>query len=293
MSPTTGPVNFGVYKGAVKPAEVASFASWLGGNVGWALDFFSNSSWSSLENPSWWLNGWAGSRYTVVYSVPMLPASESDMRSGAAGAYDDHWAKLAQNLVAAGQANAVLRLGWEFNGGWYRWSAKDDPAAFAAYWRQIVTSMRAVPGARFRFDWCPTLGPASMRADQAYPGNDVVDFVGADVYDQGWETGWQDPLQRWKNFVEEPYGLQWQASFASRHGKPITFPEWGLSVRSDGHGGGDNPYFVERMREWIGSHDVAYALYFDYDAPDGGHSLTSGQFPLAAAKFRSLFGAAS
>ena len=34
-----------------------------------------------------------------------------------------------------------------------------DAADFAAYFRDIVTAMRSVPGAAFRFVWNPTSGP--------------------------------------------------------------------------------------------------------------------------------------
>ena len=39
--------------------------------------------------------------------------------------------------------------------------------------------------------------------------------------------------------------------FAAAHGKPMAFPEWGLLVRSDGHGGGDNPYFIQKMHDFF------------------------------------------
>ena len=130
-----------------------------------------------------------------------------------------------------------------------------------------------------------------MAPDRAYPGDAYVDYVGADVYDNSWIADYRDPVARWKDFVTQPYGLQWQSDFATAHGKPMTFPEWGLSTRSDGHGGGDDPYFIQQMYDWISTHDVAHADYFEYDAPDGRHSLMNGQFPNAAAKFQALFGA--
>jgi hypothetical protein len=40
------------------------------------------------------------------------------------------------------------------------------------------------------------------------------------------------------------------------------------------------------MIDWIGKNNVAYALYFDYDASDGRHSISNGQFPRAAAAFK-------
>jgi hypothetical protein len=280
------PLPLGAYRGAAAPARTAEFQAWLGQPVSWALDYLDGSSWSTIEKPDWWLNAWRSSPYNVVYSVPLLPSSGAPLQQGAAGAYDGHFVTLARRLVAGGNGDAVLRLGWEFNGGWYTWSAKQAPQAFAAYWRHVVGAMRSVPGARFKFDWCPTLGTGAVAPTAAYPGDAFVDYIGTDVYDQGWGTGWNDAKLRWRTILAQPYGLQWQRKFAADHKKRLTFPEWGLSARSDGHGGGDNPYFIQQMLDWIRTNDVAYALYFDYDAPDGRHSISSGQFPRAAAMFK-------
>lgn len=285
--------TLGVYRGARKITEVGEFGQWLGASPTWALDFFAGDSWTSIESPTWWLNGWGSSGYRMVYSVPMLPSSGATIAEGAAGAYGGHWAKLAQTLIAAGQADAILRIGWEFNGRWYVWSAKDNPGAWAEYWRRIVTAMRAVPGADFRFEWNPTLGTASVAPALAYPGDQYVDFIGTDVYDQEWITGWEDPMVRWDHMMNQPYGLKWHRDFAAAHGKPMTFPEWGLVIRSDGHGGGDNPGFIQKMYDWINQNNVAYHLYFEYDASDGAHRMMTGQFPVAGAKYRELFGGAS
>ena len=281
----------GVYRGARNVAGVQGFESWLGRPVNHAMDFIAGDSWSAIESPTWWTSGWNGTGYQVEYSIPVIPATGGTLQAGATGDYNSHFVALAHNLIDNGQANATLRLGWEFNGSWYKWSAASDPASFAAYWRQIVTAMRSVPGQHFEFDWCPTLGKASVAPDRAYPGDAYVDYVGADVYDNSWIADYHDPVARWKDFVTQAYGLQWQSDFATAHGKPMTFPEWGLSTRSDGHGGGDDPYFIQQMYDWISAHDVVHADYFEYDASDGRHSLMNGQFPKAAAKFQALFGA--
>jgi hypothetical protein len=280
----------GVYHGARNVGGVQDFESWLGRPVNHAVDFIAGDSWSAIESPTWWTSGWSGAGYQVEFSIPVIPSTGGTLQAGARGDYDSHFVALAHNLIDNGQANATLRLGWEFNGGWYKWSAAADPASFAAYWRRIVTAMRSVPGQNFRFDWCPTLGRASVAPDRAYPGDAYVDYVGADVYDNSWIADYHDATARWSDFVNQAYGLQWQSDFAAAHGKPMTFPEWGLSIRSDGHGGGDDPYFIQQMYDWISNHDVAHADYFEYDAGDGRHSLTNGQFPNAAAKFQALFG---
>jgi hypothetical protein len=280
--------QFGVYAGAGNPSGAADFERWSGMAVSRALDYVPGSTWADIESPTWALGMWESSGLAVTYSVPLIPDTGGTVTEGATGAYNVHFVRLAESLVAAGQEDAVLRLGWEFNGGWYRWSAKSDPTAFGAYWREIVTAMRGVPGARFKFDWCPVLS-SDFPLEQAYPGDAYVDYIGMDVYDQDWHLGWQNATQRWQNLLTAPYGLRWQRDFAAAHGKPMTYPEWALIDRADGHGGGDNPYFIQKMREWIGSNPVAYALYFEHDTADGASRL--GAFPQGAAKFRELFGA--
>lgn len=286
-------VELGVYRGAANVDGVERFEQWAGRRVTWVLDYFPSATWSDIESPTWWVARWAPSPYKVVYSVPLLPDSGGTLAEGATGAYDSHFVKLARTLVAGGEADAVLRLGWEFNGAWFRWTAKDDPAAFAAYWRQIVDAMRSVSGARFKFDWCPVLGLGAVAPDKAYPGDAYVDYIGLDVYDQGWHPGWQDPARRWSSLLNQPYGLRWQHEFAAAHGKAITFPEWALAIRRDGHGGGDNPDFIRNMRDWIAAHNVAYHMYFDFDTSEGEHRLMQRHFPLGAARYRELFGPAT
>jgi putative cell wall-binding protein len=280
----------GVYKGAANPNGVQAFAAWTSSPITYALDFLASDSWSSIESPGWWAQAWSSSPFTTVYSVPMLPSGSTyTIQQGASGAYDSHFVTLAQRLVAGNQASAVIRPGWEFNGNWFNWSAISDPASFAAYWRHIVTAMRSVAGSRFTFDWSPSLGDRNMVVENAYPGDAYVDYIGLDAYDQGWMANYQDPAVRWNGLLNAPYGLNWQKSFAAAHGKQMTYPEWGLTIRPDGHGGGDDPYYIQQMHDWIISNDVAYALYFEFDAPDGQHAMMTGRFPQAAALFQRLF----
>jgi hypothetical protein len=46
--------------------------------------------------------------------------------------------------------------------------------------------MRAVPGAQFKFDFNPNCGFGQFPAEKAYPGDEYVDYIGVDVYDQPW-----------------------------------------------------------------------------------------------------------
>jgi len=95
----------------------------------------------------------------------------------------------------------------------------------------------------------------------------------------------------WPTYVSEANGLQWLSSFAAAHHKPAVIPEWGVTLRSDGHGLGDDPLFVAEMAQWIASHDVAFTSYFDLNASDGEHGIGDGHFPQAFAAFKRSFAA--
>jgi hypothetical protein len=281
--------DLGVYRGAADPGAVAEFGNWLGREPSWALDFLPGNSWRSIARPRWFAERWSKSPYRVVYSVPMLPTgSPAGLRQGAAGAYDEYFEQLARRLVDAREGDAVIRLGWEFNGDWFPWSAAGQSDAFVAYWRRAVDAMRSVEGADFRFDWSPTAGPNAIDAEAAYPGDGYVDYVGLDVYDVGLPD--QSPEQRWDTLMTEPFGLQWHAQFAAAHGKPMTFPEWGLWLDGSDADGGDDPYFVEQMWRWISLHDVEYQMYFDFVVRGVTHELRSPGLAEGGARYRDRFG---
>lgn len=79
--------------------------------------------------------------------------------------------------------------------------------------------------------------------------------------------------------MREPYGLQDQVEFAAKRGKPVSYPEWGLFRN------GDNPEFVQRMVEWMRTHDTAYQTVTDY-CPHGFFECDRN--PRSAARFKQL-----
>jgi hypothetical protein len=270
--------------------EIQQFERFVGSEVTHVGAFVSKISWARFDELSW-LSEWRGSGYTLSLGVPMLTNNDGGtLRQGASGAYDAHFKRLAEQLVANGQGSAILRLGWEFNGAWYPWAAQKDPQAFAEYWRRIHRVIRSVPGAQgIRFDWNSAIGPASVPL-AAYPGDEYVDIIGMDVYDRSKSGADADPAKRWQRMVNQPYGLAWLRDFAAAHGKPMSFPEWAVSARQQGGAVNDNPLFIRSMHEWIRSNNVEYHNYFEFDAVDEkGAQLTDGGNPRAASIFQQLF----
>lgn len=287
-------VEFGVYRGPGCDGRAAmpAYEAFVGRRVERTVDAFDQRGWKEFRSSiPWIVRCWAGSGIELTISLPMLTRDgQGTLAEGAAGRWDDVFLDVATRLVATRQENTIVRIGWEMNGDWQPWAAARDPAAFVAYFRRIVALMRSVEGQRFRFEWCPNLFRHQIAPDAVYPGDDVVDVIGLDVYNETWEAATRDPEERWRRTVEAPYGLAWHAAFASAHGKPTSFPEWGTGVRPDGAGAGDDPLFITRMAAWFDRTRPLYQSYWDVHATDYDSRLSDGRLPAAAAAFRKAFG---
>ncbi len=289
--------TLGVHRGGA-PDQVGAYEKWLGKPVSHVVDFMgrapsgSTNPWKNIDAPGWMCDRWKNKPWTAVVTTAMLPNKDFTLEAGARGEYNAHWQRFAKTMVSRGCPDVILRLGHEFNGRFYPWSAYGKEAAFASYWRQIVDTLRKVPGQAFKYDWNPLAGVVSVNVEAAYPGDNYVDIIGLDAYDTTTTQNVTDPAKRWKNQLERPYGLNWHAKFARAHAKPMSFPEWGVSVRpKDNLGGGDNPYYITQTWNWIKSNNFVYAAYFEYDAPVANHRLMTTQFPKASAEYRRLVNA--
>lgn len=272
--------------------KMPAFVDMLGREPEGVVAFAQRDSWKGmLDSVGWSLRCWKGHPYQFAQSVPMLLDKGTTLAEGAAGAYDDHFAEFARILVANGRADAYLRIGWEFNGSWYPWAAKKDPEAFKAYFRRIAGIFRSAEGSRFKIVWNPARGKQQIAPDLVYPGDDVVDVIALDLYNQSWRPEDKaDPAVRWRNHVVQPYSLDWLKAFAAEHGKPIAIPEWGTGTSSNGHGMGDDPRYISEMAAWINANNVVFSGYWDYPASDFDAEISDGGQPLSAAAFRKAFG---
>ncbi|MET9392314.1 glycosyl hydrolase [Streptomyces sp. NPDC006624] len=246
--------------------RMAEFSAWLGGaDLRVAHTYLPGDRWSNIEGLPGFLDVWANWRREradrlLVLNVPMMERNEEGvpdpevrrlLREGAEGRFDHHFRKLAERLVELEVPDTVLVLGWEMNGVTYTHRCGPDPEAWKRYWNRIVTTMRAVPGQKFRFDFTPSRGRDAVPWTQCYPGDDTVDIIGMDAYDQPEGMSFDEQMK-------EPYGLEHHVEFARAHGKPISFPEWGLFRN------GDNAEYMRRMLAWMDEHKPLYQTLTDY-----------------------------
>jgi hypothetical protein len=245
------------------------------------LDFYAQATWDDYVELSWVPGIWSelNPARNVVWSVP-LTVKGTPLADVADGLHDDAF-EAAARAIARAQPKAIIRLGWEMNLVTMAWFAGGHEADYVRAFRRVVDIFRR-HSAEFRYDWCPGWGPQDSAADLAYPGDDVVDYVGLDIYDFRYEGS---PGERWDRFyLKAPFGLEWHREFAARHGKLMSYPEWGVGQF------GDNPLFLEKMRGWFADNQdsIAYAAYFDVDGlwPT---QIDNGRFPNSERVFRQLF----
>ena len=246
------------------------------------VDFYAETTWEDFSRLSWVPGIWKklNPARNVVWSVP-LTVKGTPLADVANGLHDAEF-EAAATAISEAQPNAVIRLGWEMNLSSMAWFAGGREADYIKAFRRVVEIFRR-HSSRFKYDWCPGWGPQDSSADLAYPGDDVVDYVGLDVYDFKYDGS---ARERWDRFyLNAPFGLQWHKEFAARHRKAMSYPEWGVGNF------GDNPFFIGRMHDWLmrNADEIAYAAYFDVDGlwPT---QIDSGQFPESQKLFRKLFG---
>ena len=257
LTGTAGATEIGAYRGPGCDGRkaMAKFETFIGRKAERTVDALNAESWREMRRSiPWIVKCWSGSGIALTLSVPMLPrGGGSTLREGADGAYDQVFLDTARALVRYGQQDAIVRIGWEFNGDWVPWAASKDPEAYKLYFRRIVETMRSVPGQAFLFEWCPNHGRHAMDPTEAYPGDDVVDVIG----------------------------------------KPTSYPEWGVGDKPDGHGVGDDPVFIAGMADWFEEAKPLYQSYWDVRASDYNARMSDFQFPAAAEMFQRRFGAAA
>lgn len=233
-----------------------------------------------------------------------------------------HFASYARELDAGSTGfgafkSVIIRLGYEFDGGWNPFgnlnAMSKMPGNYIKAWRNIVQTMRAndpkhvIKG----FCWNPTDGSVQIDQFAYYPGDDVVDYIGFDEYDFGYNGDYKvsmvQPTQAqqdaaWKN-MELPRMNRFGDLSRAHGSKPVIIGEWGLWQLGDkSHpSGGDNPSYIRRMHAWMADPKNHVALEFYFETPSDGVSQlwTGGKnpswaprtaFPKSAGVYRTLFG---
>jgi Glycosyl hydrolase family 26 len=278
--PPPGKIYFGVSTGGVG----ANYDAFLRGAGVPAVAIYNR--WTTPNGNFDWLLRESQRRPTTVMISWNFPG-DGRQASIANGVYDDYIRQRIVEIKGYGKP-VFIRLNWEFNGFWYRWSAQDSagktrpgnsPEDYKAAWRHVVSMFAGLRNVTFV--WCPNLFEPvpvahGLTVYDWYPGDAYVGWVGLDAYPGSASWGW---MQNGKQGMNELY------AFARRRHKPMMIAEWGLNTVSTG----DSPAWMRWYLDWIARHPgVKAALYFDYNNMDSeGKDYRLSTFPGAAQFLRS------
>jgi hypothetical protein len=267
------------------PAMLTYYQKWLGRQPDAVTLFGGFANWSDWQtSPGYLANRYKGMTSDILWSIPLI-VKGATLDEAARGGYDSYYRQLAQTMVnlSPNDQHINVRVGWEFNGnGWFPWSAVGKAEQYKGAFRHFVAAFRSVAPKRFVFEWAPNVGNVGMDPSTAYPGDDVVDIISMDFY---WDTKWlgTDPAKAWNTMVTQKWGLQWHQDFAKAHNKPTAYSEWGVNSNTAG------PY-IQSAAKWFEDHHVLFQGYWNNNSAFRG-DLSHGQYPNAAATFKSTFGA--
>ncbi len=250
----------------------------------------------------------------IVLSVPLAFGTDGCNNSPklttcfdkvANGTYDSSYQQLIQYFINAGydSSHLIIRLGWEYDGDWMPWSARNNPTQFIAAYRHVHDVMKDMPGlSTLKFDLAGDPRQTSPNSvwqtgNNSYPGDTYVDIIGMDIYSVPFSSSSCTPDTFTGN--AQP-SLTAQRDFAIAHGKQVSYPEWGQKTNPD------CANFIQDMYDWMnslpssGGGSLAYHSYFNIASNEGSNSSFKlydavNNLPVsnslnAEAKFKSLFG---
>jgi hypothetical protein len=261
-----------------------------------------SQAWTDWSDP--WIAGGSGAAYQawvnqapqsrqLVVEVDLVPISLQNVNnplswetSCAAGDFTAYANELGTNLVKAGLENSVIRLGSEANGTWegdFVGTTTQEQNLWASCFDNEVTGLRQAAGEHFLIDWNPNACTENIPYSNYYPGNAYVNIMGLDFYDVDCDT--PSTSVSYTTLTDEVAGLSTFEAFAAAQGKPMSFPEWGLTTSP----GGDDPAYIAGVGSTVNNGNFAFQEYFDTGS-GASEPIDSGSTPLAAAAYQKWFG---
>lgn len=291
------------------PANGHTLVGWSGANVEGAESFIvgtwmARDSWDGMAGANWLSYSDDFKAYVSAYparaadvGVPLVPHDSStplnslfDEALSKSSTYDS----LGRRLAELGPDTVYARLYWEMNMSPYP-AQQIDRAKFKNAWRAAVPSLRAGfaaaarPGQVLKIVFCPLSDGADYK--MFYPGSDMVDVIGLDVYGSIWT---QNPPSVSELLSRVRVQLETIANFAKSEGKRVALGEWSNWTPDEAHRGqagskgcGDCPEYIDLIFDWAASNATgiaAEALCY-YNIAPLGPDQTLATTPKSRARF--------
>jgi hypothetical protein len=293
-----GPMSGLPWYSGCTPSDIPGFEKYRGRRVDGYTIWCPHETWAdivSLKGGFSAVNHLSG---RISMGLAPLPSSESVLKypgnwqRAAKGDFDSYYSLFSSRLAASGCKNVIVRIGWESNHT-RPWFCGVDPDGFKRAFARIAKILRE-QNPTVSIEWS-NIKKGAQRGSilDSYPGDEAVDIIGVDYYDN-WpalntEAIWSSQYNA--TYYGGPYGIGAWLAFAKSRGKRFSCSEWGISVGTS-PGTQDNPLYIAKMYEFF-SRNAAYIAYENYFNQKGKqHQITPTYFnPKASAQYRALWGA--
>ncbi len=267
------------------PTGPAKVESWLGRPMDLAGTTITTTSYIGSGTP---YTTASGAHPLLECSFPLLSIfgesnDLSDMSMAAGGSYDSTYEAMAEALASWANPLLSVRIGWELNGNWYKWS--NGVGTNATYANFVAAFKRAAAlvkkhNPHVLIQWNLAWGqpdptpywPGAYDASTNPGGVDVVsmDFYQANIsqYNNG---GKQSAWSLAQSGVT--IDLDWMVAFAKNSGVKIALSEYGAgSPSSGGEGSGaglDDGTWTAASIAWMNAQPPGFFLWTAWsdDAP--------------------------
>lgn len=207
-------------------------------------------------------------------AVPMLITEYNDLHGIVDGSQDAQIRAMNAALTEYG-GPVMLRWDWEMNGDWYPWGGAGQAAEWVAAYRHLHDVLTA-PNVSWIWNpnvYSPNAAPGpGVPANPAawYPGNEYVDWMGADGYSYGTES------------FTTVFGPTYKLFQELAPTKPIILPEWAAS-----NGAGRKAAYISEAFEQVPTRFPAIkAMVYYNDTLGDGRDWPLEYLPAAEGAYR-------
>lgn len=269
-------------------------------------DTYGSTQYSGRSNVSQNITG----KMLCISFVPW--SNNTHINDVAGGDLDDVYTSLADDLIANGSAQVMLRITWELNQQYYyNVDEHNCTDQFVNAIRRVVWLMLSRPGAQFVFSGpAPILvGGSDANGDPTnyLTGADATGNLSADAYitayiDTNTPITAMTPnrITSLSNVFFNGYtsSTSWMGKYSKTYGRPIAYPEGAAGgTRRDGYGIGDVPELMTSFAKEILVTDPVAWLGWWMDNGGGTDSWivpmtgwpNSSNFPLSYEIFKASF----
>lgn len=271
------PASCGIYDDPTRMKRLRALEHWLGTNHT-VQPVFTPWNEGAIEELFERIlpNIWDAGRVPLLTWEPYTEQEDATERTTriAAGEYDSYletWTERVfewlvgpdEQLETEDDRRLYLRFAHEMNGDWYPWSPSGTPKKYVEMWQHVheCVMREGIQPTHLQWVWCVNhvdVGPQS--AEELYPGDKYVDWVGVDGFNWGesrdW-SAWCSPRETFEGMFDRLDALT---------NKPRCVPEFASTTETaGGHDPRKKAAWIRDAYEYFDDAGVGMACWFNED----------------------------